>query len=399
MAKALTDVAVRNLKPRAKRYEVPDGGAKGLRVVVQPSGVKSYAVRYRFRGRMTKLTLGDVSITLAAARKLAGEAMFELAQGHRDPAEAKREAKHAQAAAVVDSLRDVAERYMKIEGVKLRSAKVRQQILDRHVYPALGDRPIGAIRRSEIVRVLDGVEIGSGPVMADMVLKIVARVMSWHMGRSDDFASPIVRDMKRVRASERVRERILSDEELRAVWRAAETMGPFGRLIKFLILTGARRNEALHLRWSELSNGGSVWTLPSLRNKVGRELTRPLSKAAQSVLADCPRIDGCDFVFTVNGRNAIGGRSRLKRELDESSGTSDWVLHDLRRVSRSLMSRAGVPSDHAERCLGHVISGVRGVYDKHRFVDEMLVAYERLASLVQSVVDPQPNVVSFAGRG
>lgn len=101
--------------------------------------MKSYALRYRYRGRMTKLTLGDVSIGLAAARKLAGDAKFEVARGN-DPAEAKRQAKHAQAAAIADSFRDVAERYMKLEGVKLRSARERQRILQRLVYPALGER-------------------------------------------------------------------------------------------------------------------------------------------------------------------------------------------------------------------------------------------------------------------
>jgi integrase len=96
----------------------------------------------------------------------------------------------------------------------------------------------------------------------------------------------------------------------------------------------------------------------------------------------------------------MGGLSQLKAALDYASGTSGWTLHDLRRTARSLMSRAGVPSDHAERCLGHVIGGVRGVYDRHAYRDEMAVAYERLAALIAGVVDPQENVVPLrGGRG
>jgi integrase len=385
MAKVLTDVSVRNLKPGPKRREVPDGGCRGLRLVIQPSGAKSYALRYRYRGRMTKLTFGDVALGLAAARKLAADALFELARGG-DPAEGKRQARQAQAVALADSFRDIAERYMKLEGVKLRSVKSRQSILDRLVLPRLGDRPISAIRRSEISRLLDEVEIANGPVQARMTLAIIRTIMGWFAARSDDFVVPIVKAMGRARTSEQARDRILTDDELARVLKAAETAGVFGQLLRFLLLTGARRDEGTYLRWQELSNG--AWVLPASRNKTGRELVRPLSKAAQEIIAQCPRIEGCEFVFSLNGRTAIGGLSRFKRKLDEASGTSNWTIHDLRRSCRSLMSRANVPSDHAERCLGHVIGGVRGVYDRHKFVAEMERAYEALASLLQRIISP-----------
>jgi integrase len=106
---------------------------------------------------------------------------------------------------------------------------------------------------------------------------------------------------------------------------------------------------------------------------------------ALTVLEAQPK--ACDFVFSRNGIGAIGGLSQLKAQLDWASGTSGWTLHDLRRTSRSLMSRAGVASDHAERCLGHVIGGVRGVYDRHAYRQEMLLAYEKLASVIGQIVD------------
>jgi integrase len=86
---------------------------------------------------------------------------------------------------------------------------------------------------------------------------------------------------------------------------------------------------------------------------------------------------------------------RIKNQIDAASGVSNWTLHDLRRTARSLMSRAGVPSEHAERCLGHVIGGVEGVYDRHKYIAEMAIAYEKLAVLISQIVDPKPNIVAM----
>src|SRR5262249_4052319 len=150
---------------------------------------------------------------------------------------------------------------------------------------------------------------------------------------------------------------------------ADETAGPFGHYVQFLLLTAARRNEAAHMRWSEVV--GSDWTLPAHRNKTKVDLVRPLSAAAQAVLAKVGKLriaDG-EYVFSATG-NRLGGLSRRKAEVDNFSGVTGWTLHDLRRTARSLMSRAGVTSDHAEQCLGHVIPGVRGTYDRHSYHKE-----------------------------
>jgi integrase len=138
----------------------------------------------------------------------------------------------------------------------------------------------------------------------------------------------------------------------------------------------------------------AVECLPASRNKVKADLTRPLSAAALAVLDKTPRIAGSDFVFSSDGRR-LGGMTRRKREIDEASGVTGWMLHDLRRTARSLMSRAGVPSEHAERTLGHTIRGVEGVYDRHSYREEMRLAYEKLAALINQIVNPVANVVSL----
>lgn len=133
----------------------------------------------------------------------------------------------------------------------------------------------------------------------------------------------------------------------------------------------------------------------------------PLSAAAQDVLASVPKIGKSDLVFTTDGKHPLGGFSKFKRafdakvlaELREQSPEAElprWTLHDLRRTARSLMSRAGVPSDHAERCLGHVLPGVRGTYDRHEYLNEKRHAFEALATLIVRIVNPTDNVVALS---
>jgi integrase len=119
----------------------------------------------------------------------------------------------------------------------------------------------------------------------------------------------------------------------------------------------------------------------------------PLSKSASALLTDLPKTGR--YVFTTDGKRPIGAYSFFKRNLDKACGVSDWRLHDLRRTARTLLSRAGVPADHGERCLGHVIGGIRGIYDQFEFEDEKRDAFERLAALVDRIVNSPANIVEF----
>jgi integrase len=384
MAKILTDISIKKLKPGSVRMEIPDGGCKGLRVIVQPTGVRSFALRYRYAGKPAKLTIGPIEIGLAAARKIAADAQLDLTMG-RDPSAVKRTAKQAE---------QTAGEYLKREGSKLRTMRRRVAVRERVIFPAFGARPIGAIKRSEIVRLLDKIEETSGPAAADDALKVIRKIMNWHATRSDDFRSPIVRGMTRSAGSARTR--ILTDDEIRAVWSVGdkEALGP---LVRFLLLTACRRSEAAEMTWTEID--GADWLLPASRNKTGLDLLRPLSKAARDLIAKLPKIEGSAFVFT----GTRGGISRRKERFDSACGIKfkeNWTIHDLRRTARSLMSRAGVNTDHAERCLGHVIGGVRGVYDRHEFYAEKQHAYEALAAQIERIVDPPPNnVVTLKAQG
>src|SRR5262249_15643727 len=117
-------------------------------------------------------------------------------------------------------------------------------------------------------------------------------------------------------------------------------------------------------------------------------------QSAKAIIDAQPHIG--PYVFSTDGRTSINGFSKSKAQLDQASGVSDWVLRDLRRTARSLLSRAGVNADVAERCLGHVIGGIRGVYDRHSWYEEKKLAYEKLAMVIEGIVNPKPNVIPLS---
>jgi integrase len=389
----LTPKTIEHLKPRDRRVEIPDTGAAGLYLILQPSGHRSWATRYRANGTPVKLTIGSwPKVSLHDARVAAAEALNQVKLGN-DPARARQNAKVKAMEAQANTVASVCAAYLKREGGKLRisTAGQRESIFRRLVYPAIGERPIGSIKRSEIVAMLDKIEDKSGPRMADVTLAVLRRVFTWHALRDDDFLSPIVRGMNRQKAAEHRRTRVLNDVEIRALWRAADTAAPFSALIKFLLLTSCRRAEGAGLRWSEIE--GDVWVLPKSRSKTKVDVTRPLSEAAQEILASQPRIDDCPYVFASTASTPIRQFSSPKAKLDAKSGVSGYRLHDLRRTSRSLLSRAGVDADTAERCLGHSLPGIRATYDLHKYLDEMRHAFEALAAQIETIIHPPEGAV------
>jgi integrase len=425
MAKTnLTPLSVQNAKPRRLHgkpilTEISDAQAKGLRLLVHPTGSKAWIVRFRVNGRSRKLTLGPVAalrkgdpnpegaLTLAIARIKAAEVQARVEHGH-DPAAEKlayAQQQQQQQDASAMTFEAVASAYyarMAKEKPNVRSGDRQLADLERWVFPTLGKRPITSIKRSDVVRLLDTISTERGPTAADAALALIGKVMTDHSRRDDNYQSVIVRGMRKTSTKERARDRVLIGpsgdhefDELRAIWKAASEDGVFGAFVKFLLLTAARRNEAALMTWGEIGNGnGMVWTLPAARNKAKVELIRPLSKAAQQVLATLPRGEPDELVFQGDGRRVIANLDPMKKAFDKQCGIEEgWTLHDLRRTARTLLSRARINSDHAERCLGHVIRGVRGVYDKHEFFDEKKHAFEALATLIGTITAPQDSRV------
>ena len=392
-AKVLTAISVAKLRPKGERFEVRDAGARGLRVTVQPSGFKSFHLRFWHRGKSHNLTLGpvlegassDVNVapvigapmTLADARMLATTVLREIKSG-RDPGSLLRRP----GPTANDSVAAIAADYMTREGGKLRSGKRRRYDLDL-MCETLGQRPIADVKISDLARARDRIEADHGASAADRALASWGTLAGWHAGRSDDYQPPVIR---RLRRKQEERERVLTDAELCRVWQGAGMMGaPFGSFVRFLLLTACRRTEASEMVRSELVDP-ATWLIPAARVKTAKDVTIPLSGAAQAVIASLPVISPGQFVFTTDGRRPIGAFTHFKKRLDTASGVTGWRLHDLRRTARTLLSRAGVAADVAERCLGHAIGGVRGVYDRHRYESEMRDAFERLAAQIAAIV-------------
>ncbi len=375
----------------AERTVYWDKDLPGFGLMVTPAGHRSWVIQYRVKRTSRRMKINGV-LPLSEARKEAKALLGRVARGD-DPVTERRMAPLANK----NTLKAVADRYFTREGKKLRTGAKRHATLERLVYPDMGLRQIHEIRRSDINRLLDDIEDNRGAAMADQVLAILRRIFSWHAARSDEFRSPIVRGMARITADKLERDRVLTDNELRAVWKAAEAFAPpWGVFIRLLLLTAARRTEVAAMTWGEIT--GNDWTIPRERYKTGAEVTLPLSGSAKKLLASLPRIEGCEFVFTTGGRRPISGFSVFKLQFDIACGVGNWRLHDLRRTARSLMSRAGVPSDHAERCLGHALAGIRGTYDRHRYLDEMRIAFEKLAALIETIVRQDANVVPMERR-
>jgi len=372
-------------EPGAERTVFWDETLPGFGLMVTKAGHRSFVYQYRAGHTSRRMTF-PVSLKLDKARKEARKALGGVAAGG-DPLQERRKTE----ALAENTLQSICEEYLRRDGNRLRSKGQIEQTLKRLVYPKLGKRQIDTILRSEIVKLLDKIEDEHGAGMADNTLAHVRKIMNWHATRTDNFRSPIVRGMARTKPGERKRDRILDDDELRAVWRAAKAAtGPFGHFVRFILLTATRRNEAADMSDAELT--GDDWIIPAARYKTKLDHVVPLSQAARDLLASIQRIAGVPYIFTT-GEKPIAGFTKFKEGFDASCGVTGWTLHDLRRTARSLMSRAGVPSDHAERCLGHVIGGVRGTYDRHAYHAEKKQAFEALASQIDRIVNPSPNVI------
>ena len=206
-------------EPGKERSVYWDMTLPGFGLVVTSSGARSFVYQYRANGRSRRLTINS-TLALADARKEAIKRKGEVAKGS-DPVLERRIKAAAQKTATSGTLEFVAREYFKREARRLRTMPERQATFERLVFPTLGALQIGDIRRVDINRLLDQIEDKRGSGMADMTLLYLSRLFNWHAVRSDDFRTPIVRGMRRLKAADRMRTRVLSDDELRAIWSAA----------------------------------------------------------------------------------------------------------------------------------------------------------------------------------
>jgi integrase len=424
----LTAIAIAKLKPRPARREVPDRGAKGLALAVQPSGSKSWVMRFRRPdGRPGSLTLGpyDASQATAASVPVLGQPLT-LAGARALAAEINRQ--RATGADVVATYSATKERQRQAaaQAAEGTFGGAARAFIDEHARP-------NTRRWEETARILgldyspDGTAtLRKGGLAARWQTKPLEEVTSDAIyalvdeakqrgipgqGRRNTAASnPRGRKMasalstmfgwllehRKIKSDPTLgvhcpkppaaRERVLSNDEIRSFWQACDQLGaPFGNLFKFLLLTGARRDEASRMTYAELQDANSIWLLPGSRTKNKRPHIVPLAPFARALLGT-----GTGFVFTTNGRTPVSGFSKIKARLDQAMPSiEDWVLHDLRRTAATGMAELGVQPHIVEAVLNHVSgakAGVAGIYNRAVYADEKRDALELWAAHVQGLV-------------
>jgi integrase len=429
MAKALTVEAVKKLKPRPVRREVPDALMPGLYLVIQPSGKKSWALRFRLGGRPRKFTLGEYPvIELDEAREQARTALLAAKKEGCDPLVERRKTQALAAIAIGDTvtIEDAVKQYIKVycrpanrswrETARTLGLKPDPDDENRFtrtgngIVANWGGRLVRDISDYDVQTRLDTIA-AKYPQAANQEHAFLRKFFRWCVSRKIITASPC-KDVERP-ADPVDRDRVLIDAELRQVWLAAAKLAyPFGDIVRLLILTGQRRNEVAGMQWCEIDQAARMWTIPKerrkSRNKTAKPLDVPLSDAALDIISKLPRIKSDKgFLFTTTGNSPISGFSKWKSKLDDIIRKADgdvapWRLHDLRRTLATGLQKLGIRLEVTEAVLGHTSgsrAGIVGIYQRHDWASEKRVALDAWAQHVLALTAEQDdNVVHLRSR-
>jgi integrase len=377
--KKLAPKVIEHLKaPGPKRLEVWDTALQGFGVRVSPTGRKVWFVVTRVGDRQKRVTIGTYpAISLAEARDEARKLIRNAQLGVTEDAPASPTLTLGEAIPLFINL------YAK---PKNRSWRSCERLLG--AFQALADKPLGEIKRSDLVRVLDQLIASGTPYRANRALSALKKLMAWALDRGMIEVNPIAG--LKAPATEQSRDRILTERELRDLLVAADEEGyPFGSLIKVLALTGQRRSEVSDMRWSEIDFESRLWTIPASRTKNKQSHAVPLSGPVVDILRTLPRFLGFDCVFTTTGTTPISGFGRAKSWLFSVVDAPDWRIHDLRRTAASGMARLGIPPHVVEKVLNHksgIISGVAAVYNRYGYEAEKREGLETWSGFVEQLL-------------
>jgi len=424
----LTDVFVKNAPKAAsgKRAEHWDSVVPGLHLRVTDAGVKTWRLAGRLGpgGLLRRVTLGRYpTLSLKGARELAEPLAEDIASGI-DPAAklAEAEAKAKEAAAAVARAKDgTVERLWalyagrELRG-KRRTARKMEKIFAKDIGPAWGARDLLTIRRSDVTRLTDEIIARGSPVQAQRTLEVVRAFFRWAMQRDEAFTNPIAPGYRVARAE--VRERVLTDDEIAAFWRATAPLPPrkerrlvtmsgaplvAGALFRVLLLSGQRLSDIQKATDGEIV--GDALYIPASRYKTGRPQTVPLVPEVKAILAALPRVGGNPYLFARFGTTPFQNLGAAKRQVDaamvkELGTLPEWRVHDLRRTHRTILARCGVAREIAEQVLGHALPTIEATYNKFKYEAEKLDALKKLTALVMRIVrDEKAAVTALRARG
>jgi integrase len=412
----LTDRRIKSLKPAS-------AGARPIlwddlvpKFGVRSSGAHhSYGVWDRWGGSKhpTWRAIGDVrSITLTNARDRA-RTMLEQNSGGTDPkvvADEKRKVEEEKKLAAKRTTQAIFSAVVEVflaefvHGRKLRTAKAIEHRVRTELIPHWGDLSVHAITRDHVEDLIGAIVKRPAPRYAHNVLDSIRMFFGWCIdvvNRKEPYkltASPVdrIKPAKLIGAKQ-IRTRVLEDDELRALWSAADKLGyPFGSVIQMLMLCGCRLDEAASAQWREF-NG--TWIIPAERFKSGQEHRLPITADMCALLDGLPRFKSGDFLFSAtHGKTPVSGFGKTKQRIDAlmPKGTPPFVIHDIRRTVRSRLSALRIEDHVAEMAIGHGRKGLARVYDQHKYAPEIKEALTQWQGVLRSIVSPTDNVVSLS---
>jgi integrase len=412
----LTPVRIRNLKPPAAGLlDIADGAAPGLCLRISAHGKWTWTLRIKGPdGGFRRFGLGDFTDThgLAWARREAEKLRQQVRHNGRDPHQERKERAAARAAkaerdhltlgVLVEDWRD---RHLCSRRPRYAAEAVRAL---RTAFVEAWNKPAEDIDRKTVKRVLDGLARsgravarrrgieGNGAAIQGRTAAYGRACFAWAMKDERVSSNPFAAALPSLPKAPATRERVLSDGELVAVWRAAETADSdvFGRLVRLLILTGQRREELAQMAWPEISADRQTWTIPGSRTKNGKPHLVPLSEMARGLLPAEPDAAerGADLVFPGQRGTPFAGWSKSKAQIDKDSGVTGWRIHDLRRTLATGLQALGVRLEVTEAVLNHISgsrAGIVGVYQRHEWAAEKRAALDAWAEHVRRILDGQ----------
>jgi integrase len=406
MKKALTDKSLRALKPAkpGSRYEVADAVVPGLRVRVYPTSKRTFILLARYPGKKSsaRREIGTYgAITLEQARTKARRWLELLGKG-RDPKVEEERARRAELRNQKHTFASVAESYFDDpEFKKKRTADAMKRDIRRELVSRWAARPITDISREDVTALVNGIRLRGKPYMAYLMLAYTRAMFNWIIGQNEYGldVSPCDRiKPKALLGTRDPRQRVLTDAEIGAVWRASEPLGyPFGSLYQLLLLTGCRLDEVAGGRWKEIDIAKKLWTISPERFKSDVSHLVPLTAQAVAIIETLPRLAKGDCVFSTTwGEKPISGFSKAKARLDRAMAVelgelTPWRVHDIRRTVRTKLASLRVPDTVAELVIGHGRKGIQRVYDQHSYENEMREALELWAARLRDIVTPLPD--------
>ena len=383
----LTDRSIQALMAGPKVVDYPDGVERGLVLRVWPSGGKTWGVRYWWKGKSTRLSLGSYpNLSLKDARHIAADARRARRLG-QDPRKAlfPEPELASEGEEREDTLDVAATRWLKHQrAFGMKSADARYRVLELHVLPVLGNQPIQQIERSDISELLEDLRDNRGLTsQVNRVHAALSGVFTWALDGGLITSHPMTKMRRKVPESERTT--VLSLDQLVVIWNAAgEIRSVAGDITRLLILLACRREEVTAMRWRELNLPAAEWHLPKDRTKGKRTRTVPLPLAAIEIIERQGRWHGGGYVFSAQqGQAPFKGWKRAADMLRKQANlvTDDgeplsWHIHDIRRAVTTAMAGdpLRVPEETVARILDHSDRARRGVtarYDKNPRLGEV----------------------------